>query len=86
MLTRVDAVEKDVLLMSLTGLVSQDSQEDVVVQAGTSAGRRMQIVGHSATPGWGRVWVWTGAVRSCSANPERFSELVYGFARGGEPA
>jgi transposase len=30
--TRVDEGEKDVLLMSLTGLVSQNSQEDVVVQ------------------------------------------------------
>jgi transposase len=39
MLTRVDADEKDVLLMSLTGLVSQDSQEDVVVQgSGLSRG------------------------------------------------
>ena len=30
---RVDEGAKDVLLMSLTGLVSQNSQEDVVVQA-----------------------------------------------------
>ena len=36
---RVDAGDKDVLLMSLTGLVSQNSQEDVVVQgSGLSRG------------------------------------------------
>ena len=29
---RVDEADKDVLLMSFTGLVSQNSQEDVVVQ------------------------------------------------------
>ena len=38
-LIRVDAGEKDVLLMSLTGLVSHNSQEDVVVQgSGLSRG------------------------------------------------
>ena len=36
---RVDAGDKDVLLVSLTGLESQNSQEDVVVQgSGLSRG------------------------------------------------
>jgi transposase len=38
-LVRVDAGDRDVLLMSLTGLVSQNNQEDVVVQgSGLSRG------------------------------------------------
>jgi transposase len=37
--TCVDATDEDVLLMSLKGLVSQDSQEDVVIQgSGLSRG------------------------------------------------
>ncbi len=40
-MSRVDAIEKDVLLVSFTGVVSHNNQEDVVIQgSGLSRGDR----------------------------------------------